>query len=369
MSTNDERKREDRTGVRTDNRDKAVGFARRRGVFSRVELAEATGLSPATVTRLVRELIADGYLAEAGPAPSRGGRPQTMLAFRPEAELVAVIDVQDGVLEGSLRDWSGAWHGNVDRRALTDIAGDVVELVEALRAASGDRVKAVALAVPGVAADGGDIRLAPSLAPRAAGPTALWEERLRLPVLVDNDVNLMVVGEHVGGAAADTDDVLLVHVGDRGIGAALMIGGRVRHGARGFAGEIGFLPFGQPRPAADELGAFEAEWALAPLAERAGTATDGDVTAAVRTQRPELLQDALRAWGRAVAAAVCVVDPAAVLVSGPALTAAETAVLVDEVARFVPGEADIRLASIGHSALALGAARCAFDLYDARSRA
>ena len=66
-----------------------ISAARRVRLLSRVELTELTGLSPATLTPLVRDLIAEGYLIERGPGESRTGRPRAMLAFNPRAELVA----------------------------------------------------------------------------------------------------------------------------------------------------------------------------------------------------------------------------------------------------------------------------------------
>jgi predicted NBD/HSP70 family sugar kinase len=360
-----------RSQLREQNRAAVIDFARRHGAFSRAELAEATGLSPATVTRLVRTLIAEGYLADAGEVRLSGGRPQIMLEFRHDAELVAVVDLHDGATEASLLDWAGATYGTSRRPAIHDVRADVRAVLDDLRAEVGSRLKAVAVAIPGVAADGGgdDIRLAPSIG-RPAGPLrSVLEAELGLPVVVDNDVNLMVVGEHVGGAAVDTDDVLLMHIGTTGIGAALMIDGAVRHGARGFAGEVGFLPFGAPRPRADELGAFEAEWALGPLAERARRAgAVPEVTAQdLRGDRNrDLWQEALRAWGRAVAATVCVIDPEVVLLSGPDLVPDDLAAVVAEARRYIPGETDIRLASIGPRALLLGGARRAFDAHDVR---
>lgn len=340
---------------RQGNRAAVLDVARRLGAFSRAQLAAATGLSPATVTRLVRSLMADGYLADAGEVRLSGGRPQIMLEYRAEAELVAVVDVHDGMIDASLLDWNGNAHGEPARRRIADFPRDVQTVLDDFVGAVGDRLKAVTVAIPGVTAESdGDIRLAPSIGSPTAPLKSLLERELDLPVVVDNDVNLMVVGEHVAGAATDSDDVLLIHIGETGVGAAMMFGGRVRQGARGFAGEIGFLPFGPPRPPEDELGAFEAEWALSPLRRRSAEGASPHA-------------EALRAWGRAAAAAVCVLDPEVVLISGPDLRADDLSVLADETQQFVPGETDIRLAAIGDRALRVGGARRAFGAHDARA--
>lgn len=365
-----------RTRFREIKRQVAIGFAREHGRFSRAQLAEATGLSAATVTRLIRDLLAEGYVVETGAGPSSGGRPQTMLEFQAGNELVAVVDLHDGEIDAALRDWHGDVHGEGVRQPLGDLRRDLPRVIGTLREQVGSRLKATAIAIPGVAMGReGEIRLAPSIA-RGEGPAlgAALLETLEMPVVVDNDVNLMVVGEHVAGAAVDTDDVFLAHIGATGIGAALMIDGVVRRGARGSAGEIGFLPLGSAVAPSSEVGAFESEWALDALHRRADTILgpgSGPVLERLRTaQAPaaqELLLDALHAWGRAIAAAVCLLDPARVLLSGPQLTERDLEVLIEETARFVPGEVDVRPAAIGPRALHLGAARRAFDAHDARS--
>ncbi|WP_308798557.1 ROK family transcriptional regulator [Agromyces silvae] len=365
-----------RTRLREIKRHVAIAFAREHGVFSRAQLAEATGLSAATVTRLVRDLLAEGYVVETGAGPSSGGRPQTMLEFQAGNELVAVVDLHDGEIDAALRDWNGDLHGTMVRRPLVDLRRDLPEVIGELRDQVGSRLKATAIAIPGVAMGGeGQIRLAPSIA-RGEGPAlgAALLDALDMPVVVDNDVNLMVVGEHVAGAAVDTDDVFLAHIGASGIGAALMIDGVVRRGARGSAGEIGFMPLGAALAPSSDVGAFEGEWALGALHRRADALLgpgDGPLLERLRdAQVPaarQLLIDALRAWGRAIAAAVCVLDPARVLLSGPRMTDGDLDVLIEETSRFVPGGVDIRPAAIGPRALHLGAARRAFDAHDARS--
>src|SRR5690349_18685225 len=136
-----------RTRLREIKRHVAIAFAREHGVFSRAQLAEATGLSAATVTRLVRDLLAEGYVVETGAGPSSGGRPQTMLEFQAGNELVAVVDLHDGQIDATLRDWHGEVHGTAVRRSLADLERDVPEVVQDLREQVGTRLKATAIAI------------------------------------------------------------------------------------------------------------------------------------------------------------------------------------------------------------------------------
>src|SRR5699024_1523535 len=89
---------------------------------------------------------------------------------------------------------------------------------------------------------------------------------LGVPVVVDNDVNLMAVGERAMGAASSARDMMLFHFAD-GVGAGLILDGRIRRGASGGAGEVGFLPTDGSR--GDKgVGSFEARWSTVAVAER-----------------------------------------------------------------------------------------------------
>ena len=355
-----------------------LSYARSARVFSRAQLAEHTGLSASTITHLIRELLDQGYLAEVGAGESRGGRPQSMLEFQPAAELVIVIDLHPGRLEASLLDWNGDAVAEAIIRPIVDLVDDMVAVVAEFSANHGEAVKAVAVAVPGVASGArGEVRLAPSIGLVDDQPLGeLLQSRIELPVVVDNDVNLIVVGEHVAGAAQDVDDILLVHVGDGGIGAALMIDGRVRQGASGVAGEIGFLPLGQPEPPANGIGAFESRWSASAISEAAAQlipALNGgsiirqlEERAAEDAAARELLDSVIAAWSKAVVAVVCVLDPGRVLLSGEAAQLSERSLewISADVARYAPGSTDIRVAAIGPRALLHGAVRRAFDAHD-----
>ena len=84
-----------------------ISTARQVRLLSRAELTELTGLSPATLTPLVRELIAEGYLIERGPGASRTGRPRAMLEFNPRAELVAAVSLEPSRISCEIADSDG----------------------------------------------------------------------------------------------------------------------------------------------------------------------------------------------------------------------------------------------------------------------
>ena len=210
-----------------------ISTARQVRLLSRAELTELTGLSPATLTPLVRDLIAEGYLIERGPGASRAGRPRAMLEFNPRAELVAAVSLEPSRISCEIADSDGAVVAHRAVRLTGDIVDTICRSVPELAGDGLPALRGVAIAAPGVIS-GGAVRLAPSVGLIEGRPIGESVQRaLGVPVVVDNDVNLMAAGEHAAGAGMDVADLLLLHVAD-GIGAGLVLDGQVRRvpGAR-----------------------------------------------------------------------------------------------------------------------------------------
>ncbi|MCZ7436982.1 ROK family protein [Micromonospora sp. WMMC241] len=347
-------------------RSSVISAARQARVLSRAELTELTGLSPATLTPLVRDLVAEGYLIERGPGASRAGRPRAILEFNPRAELVAAVALEPTRISCEIADSDGAViaHRTVRR------TGDIVDLIcTAVPELAGDGLPAlrgVAIAAPGVST-GGAVRLAPSVGLVEARPVGeSVQRRLGVPVVVDNDVNLMAAGEHAAGAGTDVADLLLLHVGD-GIGAGLVLDGQVRRGSGGAAGEVGFLPLDPADQGHDGVGPFEARWSSSAIAERVVALAPGRRPVAPVRELVELaatderagsyLTEVLAAWARLVVSCACVVDPGRVLLSGAAADLDDAAVdrLQALVSLGAPSPTEVRRAVLGDQAVLHGA--------------
>ncbi len=276
-----------------------------------------------------------------------------------------------------------------------DVADAVVAVVEELQAtaaSSGDEPVVLGVGAPGMVDHGGTLRFAPNLR-RATGAHLAGLLRSRLPgvrLVVENDANLAVVGEHRLGAARGFDDVVMVTLGT-GIGGGLLQGGRVVVGARGFAGEIGHMivdPSGPHCPcgrrgcwerlaSGDGLGllAREAAFAgrLAGVVARAGgdaEAVRGEhVTAAARDGDAEAraVFDQLGHWVALGLSNLCAVTDPACIVLGGGLAGAGELLLPPTVRAF--GELlegarhrptiEIRVAALGERSGAIGAALAA----------
>jgi predicted NBD/HSP70 family sugar kinase len=214
---------------------------------SRADLVALTGASRNTVSARVDQLIAANLLAEGGRGWSTGGRPPTLLRFNSRAGCVLAVDLGVTSVDVAVTDLSAQILATVGHPI--DIAdGPGVVLAEVDRLAQ--QVLAEAGLTPGdVCAVGvgvpGPVEFStgrPSHPPIMPGwhdypiPSAFG--RYECPVYVDNDVNVMALGEI--GIGGSVQDVLVVKVGT-GIGCGVIVDGRVYRGAQGSAGDIGHI--------------------------------------------------------------------------------------------------------------------------------
>src|SRR4051812_11302429 len=224
---------------------------RAQGPISRAELAKATGLSKPTINEVVEPLVADGTvvesLSDARTRPLRPGRRARLLGFRADGGHVLGIDVGADKLLVLLADLNGdvvaserRRVGPRERASATALLAQVKATATAtLRRAGVARgsLQAVGVGTPGVVDPvTGELALAPQLGGWEGLPLARRLARsFPCTVLVENEVHLSVLAERWRGAAQGIDDALFVQVG-YGIGAGLLVGGRLYRGARGAAG-------------------------------------------------------------------------------------------------------------------------------------
>ncbi|MEV5488663.1 ROK family transcriptional regulator [Streptomyces bobili] len=220
--------------------------------ISRLELAERTGLTPQAVSKITARLREEGLAAEAGRRASTGGKPRTVLRLVPGAAHAVGVHLDRDALRIVLTDLDGSVVG--ERRgpldlgagaeavlgAVEDGVGEVVARARG-RARAGRPVASRLLGV-GVALPG-PLDHTHGVLHRVTGFPE-WDgfplrdtlaRRLGLPVVVDKDTNAAALGLAVGG---EHGSFAYLHLGT-GLGAGLVIGGRVHRGARTGAGEFG----------------------------------------------------------------------------------------------------------------------------------
>jgi glucokinase-like ROK family protein len=217
---------------------------------SRSELVARTGLGRAIVARRVGELIDRGLLAEGDVGPSTGGRPPRQLTFRADAGHVLVADLGATSIDVAVTSLDGTILGHHDEPAHIEDGPDacldrVDDLFDALlrttRTIPG-RLWGVGIGVPGPVEFETGRPISPPIMPGWDGYPIRerFSARYRAPVWVDNDVNLLALGEWRSGVAAGHDNVVVIKVGT-GIGAGIISDGRIHRGAQGSAGDVGHI--------------------------------------------------------------------------------------------------------------------------------
>jgi predicted NBD/HSP70 family sugar kinase len=309
---------------------------------TRSELVRVTGLSRSTVAQRVELLLAHGLVREAGGTTSTGGRPPTALAFNASAGVVAVADL-------------GATHSRI---AMCDLGGEVLaeeplelaivegpeavlekvdETFERLLAAvrrRPDEVRGVGVGVPGPVEFATGQPVSPPIMPGWDGFSlpAWFGDRYPGPALVDNDVNIMALGEH-WCYWSETQNLLFVKVGT-GIGCGVVAAGGIHRGAQGAAGDIGHIRVAHEPEVTCRCGNGNCLEAVAGGAALARTLTEQglqardsrEVIALVRHGEPQAIQ-AVRAAGRklgeVLASAVNLLNPGVIVIGGDVGSAGE----------------------------------------------
>ncbi|QLD12481.1 ROK family transcriptional regulator [Microbacterium oleivorans] len=284
------------------------------GAMSRADLARQTALTRVTISDLVSELIADGFVAERGVREAAGpGKPAILIDLARDGHRIVGLDLSgSATFTGAVLTLDGeivARHDvavPADRR---DILAAVVGLARTLVADAHAPVLGIGVGTPGVVDDAGVVLAAPGLGWDHLDLGTVLGEAIGVPVLVANDANAAVLAEHTFGGAGD--DIILVKVG-RGVGAGLLTGGEPLRGARSAAGEIGHVTVGTdggPACACGKIGCLEAWLSIPSLSSR--------LDAADATEREGLLRDAGERLGIALAPIVGALDLSEIILSGP----------------------------------------------------
>jgi predicted NBD/HSP70 family sugar kinase len=365
--------------LRTLNLERVLDVAMGRpSALTRQELGEATELSAPTISILVADLLRRGLIRDVGTAPSRGGRRASLVEFNARHGVVLGIDL--GGVETLLAAADLRGEILVRRRMATPArAGPSVLLGRVAAAArsllgepsvAGSPLLAVAAAAPGAVdrRQGMVVALAPNLKGWdhvPMGPTL--ESALGAPVVVENDVNLAVLGERWRGAARGHDTCAFLSLG-AGIGAGIVIGGELHRGHHFLAGEIGLMVPGVEFASRDfgARGALETLAGTSALARRwargrgrLGTGWIPRIFTAARggdRRARGAVREAGALLGIATTNLALVLDPSLIVFGGP--LAAKDSPLLDEirgiVTRIIPSPPEMAASELGADATLWG---------------
>jgi predicted NBD/HSP70 family sugar kinase len=309
---------------------------------TRAQLVELSGLARSTVASRIDALLELALVEVTGGNVSSGGRPPAFVAFQPAARILLAIDL-------------GATHGVV---AITDLAGTVLEiesarvdiasgpenvldwamdaatrLLEATGRAATDLL-GVGIGLPGPVEHSTGLPTNPPIMPgwdRFDVPGYI-RRRFDVLVLVDNDVNLLALGEHATVWRVE-DNLLFVKVAT-GIGAGIISGGALQRGAQGTAGDLGHVrvPFTQRTPQHGDLDADLEALASGPGIARGLAAagipasTSADVVELARlgdARATDAIRQAGRELGEVLATCVNILNPSVIVIGGSIARAGE----------------------------------------------
>jgi predicted NBD/HSP70 family sugar kinase len=337
--------------LRQLNRLRVLQALRRRGGASRADIVRETQLSRTTVSSLVAALLQEGLVVERPDrTPQRsspsGGRPGTVLTLNPSAGGVVGIDFGHDYIRVGVADLSCTLL--TEDYCLLDVDHLAVEALEAATVMTHDLIDAAGIDRERIAGAGAALSAPFAARLHRIGSPAIFPswlaldvehelgERLGLPVHVGNDANLGALAEATFGAGQGVDDLVYVMLGT-GVGAGLVLDGRLYEGDSGIAAEIGHVvvdPDGLicrcgGRGCLETVAGAEA--IVRPLRPRHGSQlTLADVLALAEAGDAgarRVIRDSGRAVGRALAAVCCVLDPRLVVVGGGVASAGD--VLLD----------------------------------------
>ncbi|MET1059461.1 MAG: ROK family transcriptional regulator [Nocardioides sp.] len=357
------------------------------GPMSRADLARGTGLSRTTVSSLVTALIGTGQVVETTgrgkPHKGGSGRPPVLVTLSAPTGGVAGVDIGHGHIRVAVADRTGTIVA--ERLAAVDVDSDGVESLDqaaamvrtALREAGLPRsdLQAVGMCVP-APLDRRSARISTGILRgwRDLSPGEELERRLGVPVFADNDANLGALAELNHGVARGIDDLVYVKLAS-GLGAGIVLGGRLHRGASGIAGEIGHVQVGEDGQVCrcGNRGCLETLVASPRLIGLLQPAYDEELSTERIRELDEagdagvrrVLTDAGRTTGRALADLCNSLNPEAVVVGGSLGTSASLVAgirsSIDRYAqpdtaaavRVVSGELGDRAEIIGTVALAI----------------
>lgn len=225
-----------------------------RGPLPRIDLAERTGISRATVTSVTAELLRGGLIEEVPREPrsdeAARGRPRVDLKIAGNAHLIAGLKVADTLISLVLMDFDGRDVAEVERKiapgrnAAEALAEEIAQGLQSLTELAGcamSDVSAVGVGLAGVVdAGNGVVYWSPSLDQRNVDFGAVLGARLGIPAYVDNDANLVAMAELTFGIGKDHSDFIVITI-ESGVGMGMVLGGQLYRGTRGCGAEFGHI--------------------------------------------------------------------------------------------------------------------------------
>lgn len=231
------------------NRNIILNKIRQEGPISRAQIAKDSKLTPPTVSSIVKELIDSGLIKESVQGESKGGRKPTMLVINAKSFYVIGLDVGPKDIKTILTDLNGEVLEFQERdldlpltnESLLHVMKEEIQRVIGLYEKEEDKIIGIGIGMHGVVdVDQGISLYAPNLNLRNIPLKEELEKQFNRTVKVENDAKALALGEVWFGNGEGADSVVAVNIGN-GIGAGIVVDGKLFHGEHFIAGEIGHM--------------------------------------------------------------------------------------------------------------------------------
>lgn len=217
--------------------------------LSRAELAARTGLNRSTVSSIVNSLIEEGLIQETDLQSSKIGRPGMLLELNPRGGFAIGIELGVDCISVILSDFIAQvqWREqacsdpNEDQITILDRAANLTQHALDFGLSQGLRPLGIGMGVPGlVDLRQGKLIFAPNLHWNNVPLRLIWSQRFNLPIFIENEANAAALGEYYFGAAQGVNDFIYLSAGI-GLGAGIVLDGKLFRGSNGYASEVGHM--------------------------------------------------------------------------------------------------------------------------------
>lgn len=297
--------------------------------ISRADLAKRTMLSRPTVSSIVNELIEEGFVTEVGIGTSSGGRKPILLQYNAAFQFVIGAVVEGDQLSMAL--------ANLDGEEIEELSfdlqlpmpvGDIFELLDkgvsrfVLKHCEGrSQIVGLTLGVPGILQnDSFRFLHSPGIIIQSEEEIEACITELGIPTSVENDVNLMAIGEFSKRQEDSLDSLLLIYA-SRGIGSGLIMNGQLQRGHSHAAGEIGSMLIGKRERMQENMGVFESNYGALGVSQSLEVPVSKAIDFMVHNSRHNkevaaYYAEYLDAWEQAILNVIAVTNPQVVVLSG-----------------------------------------------------
>lgn len=367
--------------VKSLNRELVINELKEFPKQSRADLSKRTKLSKPAVSEIVKELIEEGLVIEIGLGPSSGGKKPILLEYNSKANYVLGVLVEDDKIFITVGDMNGEL---VDITQLTFTppteGSMIVSLIEnGVRKILNsqkikiDKVLGITVGISGISVDPNQkIDYSPSIDWGDINLKDMLSKKLDMQIIIENDVNLMTIGEYYKGSGFNIPNLVYLFIGN-GIGSGIIINGQFYKGSHTAAGEIGYMFIGNESNFRQNMGIFEATYGRFGISEMLKQEylefkQDDSLIQVMQAHDhnlkiKEILNEVIKEWAKAAVNIISILDPEMVILSG------ELAYMNEEsfnlfksiVENYVPKLPDLKITKLGSKAGLYGAVHLALN--------